>query len=251
MAHFNVTILNFKKCSKKTQKRQDINSILGILYDIGSSYKEYPEGPTFWKSGYKSEYGKFFMNWYSEKLIEHGRNILEIAREAFPTTRLSAKISGFHWQYLNNTRCAEATAGDYNTNGHEGYSEIAKMFKENDTDFCFTCLEMKGQDKESASDPESLVYEVFQSALKYGLNFEGENAIERYDWDAYKQVLSWASKGLNEFTFLRMTGKLMDDHRTWKDFVKFTKMMHEGGYEEEDDEEEEEEENYNELIILY
>ena len=232
--------------------------------DTGDSYNEFPGGPTFWTSGYKSEYGKFFLNWYSTKLIEHGRNVLGIARKTFTKTRLSGKISGIHWQYLHNSRCAEATAGYYNTNGEEGYSKIAKMFKENDIDFCFTCLEMSGQDKESASDPERLVYEVFQSALKHGLNFEGENAIERYDWDAYKQVLKWASKGLNEFTFLRMTEQLMNDEKTWLDFVKFTRMMHNCDYEGTDDEsnestdskenteyEEYEEEDYNELILLY
>ncbi len=194
--------------------------------DIGDSYNEYPGGPIFWQTGYKTEYGKFFLNWYSTKLIEHGRNVLKIARKTFPNTHIAGKVAGIHWQYLHESRCSEATTGYYNTNGNDGYSSIAKMFKEFNIDFCFTCLEMNGKDFNSASDPEGLVQDVFEIAKKHGLNFEGENAIECYHWDAYNQVLKWASKGLNEFTFLRMGEKLMDDKERWNDFMKFTKQMH-------------------------
>ena len=206
--------------------------------DIGDGYNVYPGGPTFWTTGYKTEYGKFFLSWYSQKLIEHGREVLRTARKVFPTTEISGKVAGIHWQYLNEARSAEATAGYYNTNGNDGYSSIAKMFKEEDIDFCFTCLEMRGQDKYSSSDQESLVKDVFEIATKNGLSFEGENAIECYNCDAYNQILKWKNKGMREFTFLRMTDKLMNNERTWTDFVKFTKQMHNSCYQ--DDEEEEE-----------
>ena len=224
--------------------------------DIGSGYNEYPGGPTFWQEGYKSEYGKFFLDWYSQKLIEHGRNILNIARKTFPNTRIAAKVAGIHWQYLNETRCSEATAGYYNTNGNDGYSKIAKMFREFDVDFCFTCLEMKGQDFMSASDPEGLVNDVFEIAKKHNINFEGENAIECYHWDAYNQILKWASKGLKEFTFLRMTEKLMNDKQTWSDFVKFTKQLHHGSKNKKEEEdkksrEEKEDKEYFYINCIY
>ena len=56
-------------------------------------------------------------------------------------------------------------AGYYNTNGNDGDSSIAKMFKEFDVDFGITCLEMKGQDYMSASDQESLVMDLVGDAL--------------------------------------------------------------------------------------
>ena len=95
---------------------------------------------------------------------------------------------------MNEARSAEATAGYYNTNWNDGYSSIAKMFKEKDIDFFFTCLEMRGQDKYSSSDPESLVKDVFEIVTKNGLKFEGENAIECYDCDAYNQIMKWKNK---------------------------------------------------------
>ncbi|KAK8880536.1 beta-amylase [Tritrichomonas musculus] len=122
------------------------------------------------------------------------------------------------------------------------------MFKEEDIDFCFTCLEMRGQDKYASSDPESLVNDVFKIATKNGLDFEGENAIECYHWDAYNQILKWKNKGMKEFTFLRMTDKLMNKEKTWTDFVKFTQPMHRNSPQEDEkdyDDEEEEEDSFS------
>lgn len=191
------------------------------------------------------------MKWYSQKLIEHGRNVLHIAREIFPKTKLSGKVAGIHWQYLHHTRCAETTAGYYNTSYYSTYSKIAEMFKENDVNFCFTCLEMNGRNYEATSDPESLVSDVFQVSQKYGLNFEGENALERYDWDAYNQILKWKSKGLCEFTFLRMSKKLLEDKNIWRDFKKFTHRMHGETFYEDKDFEEEKENDEKENKIVY
>ena len=219
--------------------------------DTGKSYNVIPrgkKGPYFWKEGYKTEYGRFFLSWYEKNLINHGRNVLQIARRVFPDMHLSAKISGIHWQYLSDARSAEATAGFYNTNGNDGYSNIAKMFKEYNIDLCFTCLEMRGTDKKSKSEPASLVNDVLEVAHKHGLNFEGENAIENYDWNSYNQIISWTGEGLKEFTFLRMTRKLMDTKRTWSNFQKLVEKMHSTTYPPDDYVfvEEEEEEIYEE-----
>ena len=169
----------------------------------------------------------------------------------FPNAEISGKVAGIHWQYLSEARSAEATAGYYNANGNDGYSEIAKMFKEEDIDFCFTCLEMRGQDKYASSDPESLVNDVFKIASKNGLDFEGENAIECCHWDAYNQILKWKNKGMKEFTFLRMTDKLMNNEKTWTDFVKFTQQMHHCGYQDDYEEEEDSDSEYEKECYEY
>ncbi|KAK8842101.1 beta-amylase [Tritrichomonas musculus] len=214
----------------------------------GKSYKVTPRKPKFWRKTYKTEYGKFFLSWYEKKLIEHGRNVLKIAREVFPSVHLSGKISGIHWLYLTESRAAEATAGFYNSNGNDGYGNIAKMFKEFNIALCFTCLEMRGTDKKAKSEPASLVQDVLNAAKENGLNFEGENAIENYDWNSYNQIISWTGKGLKEFTFLRMTRKLMDTKKTWSNFQKLVEKMHSTTYPPDDYVfvEEEEEEIYEE-----
>ena len=53
---------------------------------------------------------------------------------------------------------------------------------------------------------------------------------------------------MKEFTFLRMTDKLMNNEKTWSDFVKFTQQMHcNSPQEDEKDFEEEEEESFSDI----
>lgn len=111
-------------------------------YDTGD-YNLKPGGSSFWNNGFKSKYGKFFLNWYQQQLIDHGDNVLGIARSLFPDTRLSCKISVLHWQYTSECHCAEVTAGFHNTNNNNAYYQIINMFKRHDVDVYFTCLERK------------------------------------------------------------------------------------------------------------
>ncbi|KAK8857914.1 beta-amylase [Tritrichomonas musculus] len=193
--------------------------------DTGDYYS-YPGSSSFWSNGFKSDFGKFYQEWYAKQLIDHGSNVLRIAREVFTTTRLSAKISGIHWQFMTECRCAEATAGFYMSNGHDGYKDIVEMFKRHNVDVCFTCLEMTGQDQSAKSDPGALVNKILQVTKQVGLHFEGENALERYDWGAYNQILYWASQGLSAFTYLRMTDTLMNSYDNWNAFTNFANQMH-------------------------
>ena len=66
------------------------------------------------------------MNWYSHKLIEHGRNILKIAWKTFLNTCITEKIAGIHLKYLNETKYSEATARYYNTNENDGHQQNEK-----------------------------------------------------------------------------------------------------------------------------
>lgn len=63
---------------------------------------------------------------------------------------------------------------------------------------------MWGQYLRSASNLENIVYYVFETAKKHGINYDNENAMEFYYWKNYNKVLNWEAKWLNEFTFLRM-----------------------------------------------
>ena len=47
---------------------------------------------------YASDYGKFFLQWYSAALIAHGDLILAAARKALGNSvSISAKVAGIHW----------------------------------------------------------------------------------------------------------------------------------------------------------
>ncbi len=63
----------------------------------------------------RADYGKFFLNWYSNALIAHGDRVLAAAKQAFPSTALAGKVAGIHWWYKDQSHAAELTAGYYNT----------------------------------------------------------------------------------------------------------------------------------------
>lgn len=67
------------------------------LPDDAGTYNDTPEKTRFFGSNrtYKTKDGKFFLTWYSNKLIQHGDQILDEANQIFQgyQVRLSAKVS--------------------------------------------------------------------------------------------------------------------------------------------------------------
>lgn len=59
-------------------------------------YNDWPHATGFFGSyeSFNSEYGRFFLEWYSSMLLKHGDKVLEAASQAFEgcTTRLAAKV---------------------------------------------------------------------------------------------------------------------------------------------------------------
>lgn len=84
------------------------------------TYNSRPWDTQFFSDGggdnYASEYGRFFLGWYSEMLLRHGEDVLQVANRIFGNrVEIGAKISGIHWWYGVSSHAAELTAGYYNT----------------------------------------------------------------------------------------------------------------------------------------
>ena len=192
-------------------------------------YNARPDGSQFWTEGasdsWDSDYGSWYTKWYAQKLIEHGTQVQKIARSVFgPKVELSAKISGVHWWYMTRCHCAELTAGLLNLQNYDGYRDIMKAFRENDIHMCFTCLEMN-PDGSAGSNPPYLVQQIANDCKWAGLPFEGENALECYDWSSFMRIKAWVSQGLTRYTHLRMGDALMADG-SWNTFKSFVSEMH-------------------------
>ncbi|KAK8880843.1 hypothetical protein M9Y10_003537 [Tritrichomonas musculus] len=52
---------------------------------------------------------------------------------------------------------------------------------------------------------------------------------------------------MKEFTFLRMTDKLMNNEKTWMDFVKFTQQMHYNCSQEDEKDYDDDEESFSDI----
>ncbi|CAL4932334.1 unnamed protein product [Urochloa decumbens] len=207
---------------------------VGGPHDAGE-YKQMPEDTGFFRHDgtWSTEYGQFFLEWYSGMLLEHGDRVLAAAEAVFGGTgaTLSAKVAGIHWHYGTRSHAAELTAGYYNTRHRDGYAPIARMLAKRGAVLNFTCMEMRDEQQpgHASCSPEQLVRQVKAAAAAAGVELAGENALERYDEAAFSQVVSTArGAGLAAFTYLRMNKALFDGDN-WREFVSFVRAMADGG----------------------
>eukprot|EP00602_Paraphysomonas_sp_CaronLab_P004130 CAMPEP_0185024838 /NCGR_PEP_ID=MMETSP1103-20130426/8028_1 /TAXON_ID=36769 /ORGANISM="Paraphysomonas bandaiensis, Strain Caron Lab Isolate" /LENGTH=403 /DNA_ID=CAMNT_0027557903 /DNA_START=155 /DNA_END=1366 /DNA_ORIENTATION=+ len=185
------------------------------------------------ENNYSSEYGQFYLGWYTDSLLRHGQALLDRAGKVFDSSvRLSLKVAGIHWWYLDASHAAELTAGYWNIEGDNGrdvYGEIASMVSAVNATFDFTCLEMKDSEQpaECLCGPYELVQQTKQSAINYKADYSGENALQRYDQTAYDTIKSQSSSlghNIDAFTYLRLTDDLLSGSN-WNTFTQFVNDM--------------------------
>lgn len=214
-------------------------------HDAGH-YKQFPNETGFFNQNgaWDTPYGKFFLEWYSGMLLNHGERILTAAEGIFKGTgsKLSGKVAGIHWHYGTRSHPAELTAGYYNTRTRDGYLPIAQMFGRHGVTLNFTCFEMKDEEQYPSCalcSPEGLLKQVTLAARKASVPLAGENALMRFDEGAHNQVIKnsrladqsngWeaAYEPMCSFTFLRMSEQLFRSDN-WHSFVQFVHQMAEG-----------------------
>jgi len=235
-------ISNLKATAEAAGKKEWGN---GGPSDAGH-YKNWPEDTPFFRrdGGWNSPYGEFFLKWYSGMLLDHGERILTAAEAIFrgTGTKLSGKVAGIHWHYGTRSHAPELTAGYYNTRFRDGYLPIASMFARHGVIFNFTCIEMKDweQPGDAQCSPEKLIKQVVLATRKAGVPLAGENALPRFDQDAYNQIMRNANLRLPEdgrnttvepmcaFTYLRMSQHLFQPEN-WRLFVSFVRKLAQGG----------------------
>lgn len=214
--------------------------------DAGS-YNDTPwVAPFFHRfGGWRSPRGRFFLTWYADALLRHGEDVLAAVRGVVPPggrLELAVKVSGIHWWRSTASRAAEATAGYvclprdgwFGLTGGgalDGYARLAGLFRRHGVVFDFTCLEMwtwKQPVWSARCEPERLVRDAVDAAAAEGVPFAGENALERYDEDAYRQVGKAFRRVPRElrfgFTFLRLGPTLMEEPN-WAQFCAFVARM--------------------------
>ncbi|XP_052194434.1 beta-amylase 7-like isoform X2 [Diospyros lotus] len=207
--------------------------------DNAGSYNSRPHETGFFCEGgdYDGYYGRFFLNWYSQVLVDHADHVLYLAKLAFEGTCIAAKLSGNHWWYKTTSHAAELTAGFYNPSNRDGYAAIMAMLKKHDAAINFTCAEWGMLDQhvgfsEALADPEGLAWQVLNAAWDVCIQVASENAIPCHDREGYSNILLRA-KPLNDpdgrhfcaFTYLRLGPLLMESHN-FVEFERFVKRMH-------------------------
>ena len=77
-----------------------------------------------------SDYGRFFLGWYSQELVAHGDRVMGAAADVFDGTgaRLALKCAGIHWWYRTRSHAAELTTGYYNVLGGSDLDQLGESF---------------------------------------------------------------------------------------------------------------------------
>ncbi|XP_070674462.1 inactive beta-amylase 4, chloroplastic-like [Malus domestica] len=99
-------------------------------------YKSLPSEVPFFGEGEESllsDYGCFFLEWYSGRLLHHADDILAKAANILKKYQenkqtsiiLAAKIGGIYWWYQGIAHPAKLTPGYYNTAVRDGYDPVA------------------------------------------------------------------------------------------------------------------------------
>ncbi|PHU09600.1 Beta-amylase 7 [Capsicum chinense] len=207
--------------------------------DNAGSYNSRPQETGFFCDGgdYDGYYGRFFLNWYSQVLVDHADRVLSLAKLAFDGTCIAAKLSGIHWWYKTAGHAAELTAGFYNPSNRDGYIVIAAMLKKHGAALNFKCAEMSMLEQavdfsEALGDPEGLAWQVLNAAWDVSLPVCSENALLCHDRGGYNCLLEKAKpfndpdgKHIFAFTYLRLSPLLMDG-QNYMEFERFVKRMH-------------------------
>jgi beta-amylase len=225
-------------------------------HDAGG-YNDLPHETGFFKSyqgSWDSEYGQFFLGWYSGALVDHGERVMRTALEALDGRglTLSLKCAGVHWWYNSRSHAAELTAGYWNTRQgdrvpqRDGYAPIIQLCAKLGVALNFTCVEMRDSEHpwDARCGPEGLLRQVRDTAAELSVPVMGENALCRFDREAYDRVVAnavgdakWDAQGrasvpkngtppMASFTFLRLSPALFDEHN-FPSFVAFVRRLRE------------------------
>ncbi|XP_073038359.1 beta-amylase 7-like [Primulina eburnea] len=186
---------------------------------------------------YDGYYGRFFLSWYSQVLVDHCDRVLSLAKLAFEGTCIAAKLSGIHWWYKTASHAAELTAGFYNSCNRDGYVSVMATLKRHGATLCFMSSEIGVYDNhvnfsEALADPEGLAWQVLNAAWDGCIPVASQNSLSCHDREGYNNLLEKAKpisdpdgRHFSSFTYLRLS-QLLFEPQKFIEFERFVKRMH-------------------------
>ncbi|XP_056699383.1 inactive beta-amylase 4, chloroplastic isoform X2 [Spinacia oleracea] len=204
-------------------------------------YNSSPLGVPFFEGGQKSflsDYGHFFLEWYSGKLIHHADAILGKAADMLKkyqkddatSVLLVAKIGAIYWWYQTLSHAAELTAGYYNTAQRDGYDPLALVLFRHGAALHLSCLEM--MDTETSPgyfcSPEGLLQQLQAVSKRRTISLTGRNCSERFDKAGLQRIqancYNSEAETVRSFTYFRLSGSIFKAEN-WCNFVPFVRNM--------------------------
>ncbi|KAL1209081.1 Inactive beta-amylase 9 [Cardamine amara subsp. amara] len=196
------------------------------------AYNQQPHSYSFFSDGgsWESQYGDFFLSWYSSILTSHADRVLSVASSAFNGTGVSlcGKLPLLHqWNKLR-SQPSELTAGFYSSNGQDRYEGIAEIFAKNSCRMIIPGMDLSDEHQapESLSSPESLLADIKTSCKKQGVVVAGQNSSAPVPggFERIVENLKDESAGIDLFTYQRM-GALFFSPEHFHAFTVFVRNL--------------------------
>ncbi|WOH04143.1 hypothetical protein DCAR_0623551 [Daucus carota subsp. sativus] len=204
-------------------------------------YNSIPFGIPFFEEGqesFLSDYGQFFLEWYSGKLIGHADAILAKAAKLFEiyeaseqqSVLLVAKVGTIYWWFKTIAHPAELTAGYYNTAIRDGYDPLASMLSRHGATLQIACFEMLDSENPPKyfCSAEGLLQQIRSVSKKRVIHLTGRNSYERFDKAGLRQIHTncyhLPTEAVKSFTYFRMNDRIFRVEN-WSNFVPFVRKM--------------------------
>ncbi|KAG2334077.1 hypothetical protein Bca52824_005257 [Brassica carinata] len=196
------------------------------------AYDQQPHSTSFFSDGgsWESQYGDFFLTWYSSLLTSHADRVFSVASSAFGGSgvSVSGKLPLLHqWNKLR-SQPSELTAGFYSSNGHDRYEAIAEIFAKNSCRMIIPGMDLSDEHQSlaSLSSPESLLGNIKTSCKKQGVVVSGQNSSASVPggFERIVENLKDESVGIDLFTYQRM-GALFFSPEHFHAFTVFVRNM--------------------------
>ncbi|XP_010454120.1 PREDICTED: inactive beta-amylase 9-like [Camelina sativa] len=196
------------------------------------AYDQQPHSSSFFSDGgsWESQYGDFFLSWYSSLLTSHADRVLSVASSAFSGigVPLCGKLPLLHqWNKLR-SQPSELTAGFYSPNGQDRYEAIVEIFAKNSCRMIIPGMDLSDehQSPESLSSPESLLAHLKTSCKKQRVVVSGQNSSAPVP-GAFERIvenLKDENAGIDLFTYQRM-GALFFSPEHFHAFTVFVRNL--------------------------
>eukprot|EP00879_Flechtneria_rotunda_P001310 GHRR01001460.1.p1 GENE.GHRR01001460.1~~GHRR01001460.1.p1 ORF type:complete len:563 (+),score=199.40 GHRR01001460.1:149-1837(+) len=162
-------------------------------HDAGS-YRQWPHQTGFFhhQGSWDSEYGRFFLQWYSSMLLQHAEDVLAGAGRVLKPhgVRLHARLPTIHWWYNQAAHAAELAAGLYNTGSRNGYLAFCQVLARHGASLVLTGGEMRDCEQPSyaLASPETLLLQLRATAASQHVPVTLCNLSGRFDSDALAEL---------------------------------------------------------------
>ncbi|CAH8259572.1 unnamed protein product [Arabidopsis lyrata] len=196
------------------------------------SYDQRPNSAPFFSDGgsWESEYGDFFLAWYSSLLVSHADRVLSLASSVFSGTGLPlcGKLPLLHQWHKLRSRPSESTAGFYCNGDNDRYEAVAETFAKNSCRMILPGMDLSDeyQSPKSLSSPESLLAHIKTCCKKHGVVVSGQNSSEPNlgGFEKIKENLKDENAAIDLFTYQRM-GALFFSPDHFHAFTEFVRNL--------------------------